>query len=159
MPLPILLGALAGAVAGRIRGTAWGKWYGRAACALLISVPVALHWPWGTAAYLPVAGASFWAVCLPHDPSGRRWLLNVATGIAFTLPAAVALDVLLWPDKVGSVALVAAGALKAACYLLPESDPAARWIPAPLRGRFLWRDLAFNACCGAAPGWAVWPTN
>lgn len=143
-----------GAIAYRVRGTDWGKWYGRVACALLVSLPVAFLWPWGTAAFLPLAGLSLVMLCLPHDPSGRDWLKQLWTGYLFTLPAAAALYY-GFDERLPSLFLSAAGAIKGACYLLPESNPEARWIPAPFRGRFLWRELAFGACWGAAAGAAI----
>ena len=151
-----LLGALLGAVAYRVRGTAWGKWYGRVACALLVSLPVLFHGlnavvelgpyslPLGVAlavvAYLLAACVSFTTVGLPHDPSGANWLQQAATGAAFTLPCAVVLLLLGAPDW---WLVAAAGLLKAACYRLPEGREG---------HRFLWRESAFGAVWGAAVG-------
>lgn len=132
------------AIAYRWRGAGNLAW-GRAFCAVLAALPVAAAgWPWGLAAYSPVAVLAWAALCLPHNPNPdrpREVLLVALTGLAFTGAPAVALAVLgHWP---AAAALAIAGLAKGPLYrFVPRG-------PEPDR-KFLYREMAFGAAWGAA---------
>lgn len=161
MILPTLAGALVGAIVYRARGTDRWKWWGRIACALLVSLPVLtnaldaeiaieglppvrLGWVLALALWLAVAGLSLWLVGLAHDPSGRDVWLQARTGLALMAPTAATIAGL---GEWSALWLAGAGLLKAACYLLPRRE-----VP---YGKYLWKELAFGACWGAAVGAAL----
>lgn len=159
----ILAGALLGALAYRARGTERWKWWGRAACALLVSLPVLtsaldariaieglppvdLGWTLAGALYGAVAGLSVWLVGLAHGDGldgSNPWLM-ARTGLAFVAPTCATLAGL---GEWSALWLAGAGLLKAACYLLPRRE-----VP---YGKYLWKELAFGACWGAAVGAAL----
>lgn len=147
--IAIVAGAILCGCAWRWRGTGHLA-LGRILCALLVALPGAFaDWPWGAAAFGPVAGLAWAAACLDHNPNPESLpdtLLSSLTGLAFTLAPSVALAVL--GHWTGAVALAIAGLLKGPCYRLPRG-PAADL-------KFLWRELAFGAAWGAAAGLALW---
>lgn len=131
---------VAAALAYRWRGTG-NLALGRPLCALLIALPLAWE-NWIVA--LAVFAFSWRGVAADHDPSGKALWQNADSGLRFTEPAAFGwLFLGAWPV---TLALMAAGALKAACCLLPEGTRTT----GPLKGRFVWRELAFGACWGLA---------
>ena len=146
----IVAGAVLLALAWRWRGSGHLA-LGRLLCAALIATPALWHnWPLG----LAVALLSWRGASTDHDPSGRKIAQNTDSGLFFTGWAA--LEAAARSDWIAGALLAGAGLAKGALYrLLPESNPEARWVPAPLRGRFLWRELAFAACAGAAAGYAL----
>lgn len=142
----IVAGAALCACAWRWRGSGHLA-LGRILCAGLIAVPSLWHdWPMGLAVGLLTWAAS----CLEHDPGGKDLEQNLLSGVLLTGFAALA--ALAAGNWAAAGALAVAGLLKGPLYRLPEADPQARWIPAALRGRFLYRELAFGAAWGAAVG-------
>lgn len=141
--LPIL-GALVGALAWRWRGT--GSWHlgpGRVLCAALIAAPALWHdWPLGLAVLL----LSWRGASTDHDPSGKAIAQNTDSGLFFTGPAA--LEAAARGDWIGAGLLAGAGLLKGPLYRLLPSGPEPDQ-------KFVWREAAFGACCGAAVGVAL----
>lgn len=130
----------------RWRGSGRSRGMGRPACALLIAAP-ALYTDWRLGAV--VFGLSWLGVSQDHDPSGDDWQQNLTSGLLFTGYAALAEA--SQHDWLPAAGFALAGSLKAACGLLPAGS----WTTGPLRGRFVWRELAFGACWGAAMGVAL----
>jgi len=137
---------IAGALAYRWRGSGRSRGFGRPACALLIAIPALVaDWRLG----LCVALFSWLGVSQDHDPGGRDWQQNLASGVLFTGWAALAAAALgLW---IAAGGFVLAGAAKAACYRLPEGTRTT----GPLKGRFAWREFAFGASWGASDDLAL----
>ena len=109
---------------------------GRLACAVLIGVPLLLVDGWLA---LTVAGLSFVGVSADHDPGGGQLWLNSASGLLFTLWAALAwLLAGLWPV---ALLLAAAGLGKGALYRFVPRGPTETT-------KFLWRERAFGAAWG-----------
>ena len=109
---------------------------GRLACAALIAVPLLPVDGWLA---LAIAVLSFIGISADHDPGGGQLWLNSASGLIFTLWAAIAwLLAGFWPVALG---LAVAGLAKGPLYrLVPRGS-----LPAQ---KFLWRERAFGAAWG-----------
>lgn len=139
----IIGGAVLGACAWRWRGT--GSWHlgpGRVLCAGLIAAPALWHdWPLGLAVLL----LSWRGASTDHDPSGRAIAQNTDSGLFFT--GAAALEAAARGDWAAAAFLAGAGLAKGVLYRLPAG-------PEPDQ-KFVWRELSFGACWGAAVGAAL----